>query len=58
VSGADHWEKQAQRWAAWAREPGHDSYWTESGPPFLDLVPALAERHSISAAAKAASHAI
>jgi SAM-dependent methyltransferase len=39
VSGAEHWERQAERWAAWAREPGHDEYWSESGPPFFELLP-------------------
>ena len=40
MSGSAHWERQAERWTAWAREPGFDSYWTESGPPFFDLLPA------------------
>jgi SAM-dependent methyltransferase len=39
TSGAEHWEAQAERWAAWAREPGHDAYWDESGPPFFELLP-------------------
>jgi SAM-dependent methyltransferase len=39
VSGAGHWEAQAERWAAWARALGHDSYWTESRKPFLALLP-------------------
>jgi SAM-dependent methyltransferase len=39
TSGAEHWEGQAERWAAWAREPGHDAYWDESGPPFFDVLP-------------------
>jgi SAM-dependent methyltransferase len=38
VSGAEHWERQAERWAAWARHSG-DAYWYESGPPFFELVP-------------------
>src|SRR5919199_1274804 len=32
------WEREAHDWAAWAREPGHDSYWSFS-PLFLELVP-------------------
>jgi len=44
VTGAEHWEGQAERWAAWAREPGHDAYWDESGPPFFDVLPMLGRR--------------
>jgi len=39
VTGTEHWEGQAERWAGWAREPGHDAYWSESGPPFFELLP-------------------
>jgi SAM-dependent methyltransferase len=39
TSGAEHWEAEAERFAAWAREPGHDAYWDESGPPFFELLP-------------------
>jgi SAM-dependent methyltransferase len=39
LSGAGHWERHAEQWAAWARRPGFDSYWRESGPPFFELVP-------------------
>jgi ubiquinone/menaquinone biosynthesis C-methylase UbiE len=39
VSGAEHWESQANRWAAWARRPNFDAYWKESGPPFFEIVP-------------------
>jgi SAM-dependent methyltransferase len=39
TSGAEHWEAEAERFAAWARTPGHDAYWDESGPPFFELVP-------------------
>jgi SAM-dependent methyltransferase len=39
MNRADHWEWQAEKWAAWARDPGFDSYWSESGPPFFDLLP-------------------
>jgi len=34
----DLWEREARAWAAWAREPGHDSYWRFS-PDFFELVP-------------------
>jgi SAM-dependent methyltransferase len=44
VSGAEHWEAEAERFAAWARAPGHDAYWTESGPPFFELLPAPGRR--------------
>jgi SAM-dependent methyltransferase len=40
MTGAEHWERQAEQWASWAREPGFDSYWLESGPPFFELLPA------------------
>src|SRR5215208_3333909 len=42
----EHWEGEAERFAAWARKPGHDSYWTESGPPFFELLPAPG-RHTL-----------
>ena len=35
----EDWEREALNWAAWARTPGHDSYWRWSGPPFFELVP-------------------
>jgi SAM-dependent methyltransferase len=44
VSVGDHWEGEAERWSAWARKTGHDSYWTESGPPFFDLLPGPGRR--------------
>ena len=34
----EHWERQASNWAAWARTPGFDAYWTYS-PTFFELVP-------------------
>lgn len=34
----EHWERQAGNWAAWARTPGFDAYWTYS-PRFFELVP-------------------
>lgn len=33
------WEHEADRWVAWAREPGHDSYWRFHRRQFLGLVP-------------------
>ena len=34
----EHWEREASNWAAWARRPGFDAYWTYS-PTFFALVP-------------------
>jgi SAM-dependent methyltransferase len=34
----DHWEHEAANWAAWARRPAFDAYWTYS-PAFFELVP-------------------
>ncbi len=39
MSGAEHWESQAERWAMWARRPNFDGYWNDSGPPFFALLP-------------------
>jgi ubiquinone/menaquinone biosynthesis C-methylase UbiE len=39
MSVGEHWEREAERWAAWARKPAHDSYSYESGPPFFELLP-------------------
>jgi SAM-dependent methyltransferase len=33
------WDEHAQSWIAWARKPGHDSYWIFHRDVFLDLVP-------------------
>ena len=33
------WEREARNWIAWARTPGHDSYW-EYSPAFFEIVPA------------------
>ena len=33
------WEREAERWIAWARAPGHDSYWRFHRDQFLELVP-------------------
>ena len=35
----DAWERVAQQWTAWARKPGHDSYWRFHRAAFLRLVP-------------------
>jgi SAM-dependent methyltransferase len=35
----DAWEQHAEKWIAWAREPGHDSYWQFHRDLFLELVP-------------------
>jgi SAM-dependent methyltransferase len=35
----DAWEAQAHQWIAWARAPGHDSYWRFHRDAFLPLVP-------------------
>jgi SAM-dependent methyltransferase len=36
----DTWESEAANWVAWARTPGHDSYWTFHRDAFLELLPA------------------
>jgi SAM-dependent methyltransferase len=33
------WEEHAEEWVAWARAPGHDSYWQFHRDVFLELVP-------------------
>ncbi|MBA3434281.1 MAG: class I SAM-dependent methyltransferase [Actinobacteria bacterium] len=33
------WREQAAAWLAWARTPGHDSYWQFHRDQFLELVP-------------------
>ncbi|HKD93509.1 MAG TPA: class I SAM-dependent methyltransferase [Gaiellaceae bacterium] len=33
------WEENAAAWIAWAREPGHDSYWRFHRDLFLEVVP-------------------
>ena len=35
----ERWEAQAAQWIAWARTPGHDSYWRFHRDQFLQLVP-------------------
>jgi SAM-dependent methyltransferase len=34
------WERNAERWIAWARAEGHDSYWRGNRDRFLELLPA------------------
>lgn len=36
---SEAWEEHAAAWIAWAREPGHDSYWRFHRDLFLELVP-------------------
>src|SRR5262245_24718092 len=38
------WERNAPAWIAWAREPGHDSYWAFHRDRFLTMVPEPGER--------------
>ena len=33
------WEENAESWIAWARAPGHDSYWQFHGRRFSELLP-------------------
>lgn len=35
----DAWEAEAARWVAWARRPGHDSYWRFHRDRFIELLP-------------------
>ncbi len=39
MSLGEAWEQEALAWAAWARAPGHDSYWQFHRDRFLDLLP-------------------
>jgi SAM-dependent methyltransferase len=39
----EHWEQQADNWAAWARTPNFDAYW-EYSPAFFELVPPAGEK--------------
>jgi SAM-dependent methyltransferase len=39
VSLGDAWEAEARNWVAWARKPGHDSYWRFHRDRFLALLP-------------------
>ncbi|MDP9270922.1 MAG: class I SAM-dependent methyltransferase [Chloroflexota bacterium] len=40
VTLRDAWEAEAEKWVAWARAPGHDSYWQFHRDRFMALVPA------------------
>jgi SAM-dependent methyltransferase len=33
------WERNAEDWIRWAREPGHDSYWRFHRDRFLEVIP-------------------
>ncbi len=33
---SERWERQAAQWIAWARTPGHDSFWRFHRDQFLD----------------------
>jgi SAM-dependent methyltransferase len=35
----DAWESEAESWVAWARKPGHDSYWNFHRDVFRELLP-------------------
>ena len=39
MSVRDAWEAEALNWLAWARQPGHDSYWRFHRDRFLELLP-------------------
>lgn len=39
MSLRDAWETEARNWIAWARKPGHDSYWRFHRDRFLQLLP-------------------
>jgi SAM-dependent methyltransferase len=38
LSLSQAWENEAERWATWARKPGHDSYWQFHRDQFFTLV--------------------
>ena len=40
MSLRDAWEAEARNWVAWARAPGHDSYWRFHRDRFLQILPA------------------
>lgn len=40
----DAWETEARNWIAWARKPGHDSYWRFHRDRFLLLLPPAPRR--------------
>ncbi|CAN5756157.1 hypothetical protein BH23CHL7_BH23CHL7_09820 [soil metagenome] len=39
MSLKDAWDAEAGNWVAWARRPGHDSYWQFHRDRFLELLP-------------------
>ncbi|MGI8829664.1 MAG: class I SAM-dependent methyltransferase [Candidatus Limnocylindria bacterium] len=39
MSLRDAWEAEARNWVAWARTPGHDSYWQFHRDRFLQILP-------------------
>jgi ubiquinone/menaquinone biosynthesis C-methylase UbiE len=39
LSLSEAWKQESQRWAEWARKPGHDSYWRFHRDQFLELLP-------------------
>lgn len=39
MSLKETWDSQANQWIAWARAPGHDSYWRFHRDQFLPLLP-------------------
>src|SRR4051795_6632429 len=39
MSLQDAWEAEARNWIAWARKPGHDSYWRFHRDAFLAGLP-------------------
>jgi SAM-dependent methyltransferase len=39
MSLRDAWESEAENWVAWARKPGHDSYWQFHRDVFKGLLP-------------------
>jgi len=44
VTLRDAWEAEARNWAAWARQPGHDSYWRFHRDAFLASLPPAPRR--------------
>lgn len=41
---AEEWERHAREWIAWARSPGHDTFWRFHRDQFLDLLPPPGQR--------------
>ena len=39
MSLSEAWEREAAQWIAWARAPGHDSYWRFHREQFFELLP-------------------